>query len=149
MTEAVKTKPDNIEFKCSGSPVLSIYMGVTTYIVLFVMGLGFIFIGNKASIITGALISLLCVYSFGRIIKFVIFSEDGILVRYNLKKSRKFEYKNCKTFYRTTDGMIHDDINVLIIDENHRKVKITFACEQETLRKICDTHFNGFQPKVM
>lgn len=138
-----------MEIKCLGAPLLSMFMGISTLIILAAMGIGFILILNFASVLTGLLLFSLSVFVFGRQIKNVIFKNDYIEINYYfLRKTKRISYKDCKKMYETNDGLLPAPVYIIMYSKNNNEKKITFACEETKLHIICDSYFNGFRPQV-
>ncbi len=137
---------DKVVIKCKGNPDISLFGGMSTLAILTAIGIGFITIGNLASIITGLVLILISLFVLSRSIRWVKFSKE-ITIKYFIGKTKSVDYSQCKKMYKANDGMIKAPINVLKYDDNGRERKITFACDDSMLKEICDNFFNGFTPK--
>lgn len=131
---------------CQGEPTVNVVLGIFTMILLMLMGIAFITIFNKASVITGFILITIALYALSKGRKKVTFSEV-ITVKYFFGNEEIVQYSQCKKMYKTNDGLITAPINVIKYLKNKRERKITFVCEDEVLKEICDNYFNGFIPK--
>ena len=135
-----------MEIKCKGNPDISLYLGMTTVLILCAGGIAFIAILNLGSVIAGLVLISISLFAFSRFIQHVNFGEK-ITVKYFIGKSKTVEYKQCKKMYKANDGMIYAPINVLKYDDNGSERKITFVCNDSDLELICNEYFDGFIPK--
>lgn len=137
---------DRVSIKCKGNPDISLFLGMSTTLIIAALGIGFITIWNLSSVIAGLVLILISLFILSRSIRSVEFSEE-ITIKYFIGKAKSVKYSQCKKMYKANDGMITAPINVLKYDNHGSERKITFACDDTTLKEICDNYFNGFMPK--
>lgn len=130
-------------FEFKGNPTISLYLGLTSLLILSGLAIGFIFIGTLKAMIAGLIILLVALFAFSKFIRFVRFHEVGIEVVYYLGKSRHVAYKDVKKFYESNDGMLPARIFVMKHENKEKKGKITFVCSDSELVSLLDTYFDG------
>lgn len=137
----------NNVYKCKGEPNISLILGLMSVVFLSAIGIGFVFIWNLASILTGFFLVLLSFYLVSRWEKEVLFTENGVSVEYYFGRRKTIPFSACKKLYKSNDGIIPAPINVIKYKLNQNERKITFVCDDAMLQEICDEYFNSFVPK--
>jgi hypothetical protein len=138
-----------MEIRCKGEPDVSVYLGFSTLVIIFGVGIGFMVILNLASILTGIGLIALSLFALSKAIRSVSFGEKKITVKYFFGRNKIIYYSQCKKMYKANDGIIYTPFNVLKYENNGKEKKITFVCDDLELKKICDEYFNGFIPKFL
>lgn len=130
-------------FEFKGNPLISMYLGFGTLIMLSGLAIGFIFIGTLEAVITGMVLLALVAFILSKTIRRVYFNEGGIEVNYYLGKTRHVRYQDVKKFYESNDGILPAQIFVIKHENKHTKGKITFACSDNELEALLETYFDG------
>ena len=133
------------EFK--GNPIISEILGFGALFILFSLGVRFILLWNIKSIIVGLVIVAIVIFVLSKFINKVLFLDDEISIKFLFGNKKLVKYKDCRTIYKSNDGLIKAPINVIRYKSINDSGKITFVCGDDELRELCDLHFGGHIPK--
>lgn len=119
-----------------GESLLSRISGFFTLTVIFLLGIGFISILNTASIITGSILVLFCIFITNRIIKSVTFKDKHFEVKYYFGRKREVSYDSIIIIYKNMEGFIGSYVYVVGFKFKENTKKITFYCLENEIDKV-------------
>ncbi len=142
--EKLETKK---KFEFRGEPIINVFMAISGAAIIVILGIGLIGLWKLDTILIGTFLISLMIFSLRNAITKVVFSENGILVKYLYGHEKDVKYNQCKKMYKSNSGELPASINVIKFNEKGKERTITFACKNHELHDLCAVYFEGFEPK--